>query len=190
MVWKQQAARRQNWGELTESIQNFPCSNWTHNITQVLLGNSWRDFSAPSIQMINSPALVAGGKSLCSPKDWPCEKLLASLPVSGEPSPLCQDHPVVLMWSNAGEKILCRNFSCTWNVQRSLKPGSFVKQSSCGTFRGWTGNTNLFFKDLRFPFLNGVSTYWINEVNGRLNNVLPEKTPNLLGKKYCDTLHL
>lgn len=68
------------------------------------------------MQMINSPDLVPEEKSLCSLKDHSVKQLAASLPVSGEPSAICHDHPVVLMngltmWSNTGEKMLCRNFS-------------------------------------------------------------------------------
>lgn len=111
----------------------------------------------------------------------PVKQLLASFSVSGEPSPICQDHPVVLMRNNAGEKMLCRNF-CIWNVQGSLRPESFLWNKAAVIDRDWTRNANLFFKELKFPFLNRVSISWINGVNGRLNNILPEKMWNLLGK--------
>lgn len=94
------------------------------------------------------------------------EQFLASLSVAGESLPICQDHHVILMnglttWNNAGEKMLCKTFSGTGNVEVSEARIFSVEQSIHDSFTIKTELETLtcFSMQLSFPYLNRVSIY-------------------------------
>lgn len=127
------------------------------------------------MQMINSPDLVPEEKSLCSLKDQLCETAccLSSClrrTISYLPRSPCCAHE----WTQCGATLVRRCFAETsqgyemWRALCSPSPFCETKQPWYLHDRDWTGNANLFFKQLRFPFFNRVSIYWINGVNGRL----------------------
>lgn len=135
--------------------------------------------------MINSPAQLREKNPSVPLKIGPVK---SSLPLF-----LSQDnhHPSarIILWCSCGARLV-RRCSAEASSAHEMCRGLWSQSPFCETKqpwylhdRGWTGNTNVFFKDLRFSFVNRVSSYWINGVNGRLNNILPEKTWNLLWKK-------